>query len=152
MDWTTYYLDIAETVSKKASCLRANVGCIIVKDKQIVSTGYNGAPRGRENCLKKNICYRDTFNIKSGTNLEKCHASGAHAEMNAIVNAARHGVAIDGADMYLCGHDACCQGCQAAILNANINSITIRDRGGVVTKFVPRIDFSKHLLDIGPIV
>lgn len=145
--WTTYYLNIADTVASRASCFRAKVGCIIVRDKQIISTGYNGAPRGRVDCLVKGECYREIADIKSGTELDKCYASGAHAELNALINAARHGVSVNGAEMFLVGHDFCCESCQAAILNANIKRVTIRTRDGLVTRLVPTEDFASHGLD-----
>lgn len=147
--WGEYFLDIAEQVAKRASCYRASVGCVIVKDKRILSTGYNGAPAGRKNCLEKGYCYREKHQIPSGTELDKCYASGAHAETNAIVNAARHGAEIEGSVMYLIGHDFCCSGCQSAILNAGISKVVLRKRDGTKSIFIPEQDFYHHpILDL----
>ncbi len=83
--WDEYFLEIAEVVSHRASCFRNHVGAVIVQDKDIISTGYNGAPAFQKNCLEIGWCYRDRHNIKSGTNLELCRSVGSHAESNAIV-------------------------------------------------------------------
>ena len=82
-----YYLDIAETVSERSTCLRKRYGAIIVKNDVIVSTGYNGAPRGRKNCSDIGSCMRDTLNIPRGERYELCRS--IHAEANAIIAAAR---------------------------------------------------------------
>jgi len=148
-DWGTYFLDIADKVAQRASCSRAKVGCVIVNDNRILSTGYNGAPQHRENCFQKGYCYREKHNIASGTKLELCYASGAHAELNAVVNAARFGVAIDNAEMYIVGHDFVCAMCQSVILNANISKVVLRNRKGIKTIFLPKRDFTLHpLLDV----
>ena len=82
-----YYLDIAQTVSKRSTCLRKRYGAIIVKNDVIISTGYNGAPRGRKNCNDLNYCMRDAMNIPRGERYEMCRS--VHAEANAIISAAR---------------------------------------------------------------
>lgn len=145
ISWDEYFLNIAEAVSKRASCYRASVGCVLVDDdKRILSTGYNGAPRGRFGCTMQGGCYRDHKKIESGTELEKCAAAGAHAEVNAIINAARHGVSIKDSILYLVGHDSCCCSCQAAILNVGISKVVLKDRKGIVKSFIPSEDFVVH--------
>ncbi|MCD6274773.1 MAG: dCMP deaminase family protein [Candidatus Aenigmarchaeota archaeon] len=94
-----YYLGIARQISERSTCLRAKGGAIIVKDDQIVATGYNGAPRKTKSCLDRNECLRDKLNISHGTRYEMCRS--VHAEQNAIINAARAGVSILGGDMYI---------------------------------------------------
>ena len=87
IDKENYYLDIAETVLERSTCLRRCYGAIIVKSDEIVSTGYNGAPRGRKNCMDLGFCAREALNIPSGQRYELCRS--VHAEMNAIISAAR---------------------------------------------------------------
>ena len=97
-----YYLDIAQTVAERSTCLRKKYGAIIVKNDTIVSTGYVGAPRGRKNCSDLCRCMRDEMNIPRGERYEMCRS--VHAEMNAIINASREQM-LDGV-MYLAGVDA----------------------------------------------
>ena len=94
-----YYLSIAQAVAKKSNCLCASFGCVIVKDDQIISTGYVGAPRKTKDCIELGFCIRRRKNIKSGTGYEMCRS--VHAEMNAIINAARAGVSLLNGDMYV---------------------------------------------------
>lgn len=143
-DWEEYYLNIAKAVASRSACYRAYVGCIIVKDKQIVSTGYNSPTTGRKDCYEDGFCYRDKYNIKSGTQIDLCRCVGAHAELNAIVNAAKHGVSVKDSVLYLYGHDVCCQMCQSAILNAGISLVVLENRSGEILHFIPNIDFMKH--------
>jgi len=110
-----YFLEIAFVVGKRATCLRNNVGAVIVRDKRILSTGYNGAPSGMEHCLDTG-CIRNLENIPSGTRHEKCRA--VHSEQNAIIQAAIHGVSISGATIY-CTHQPCVL-CAKMIINSNI--------------------------------
>ena len=84
-DWTEYFLDIARAVGRRSTCLRRKYGAIIVKDKIIISTGYNGAPRGEANCIDTGVCERERLHVPKGQNYELCVA--VHAEQNAIVNA-----------------------------------------------------------------
>ena len=98
---TNYYLDIAETVSARGTCLRRNYGAIIVKNDEIISTGYVGAPRGRANCCDIGRCIRQELNIPRGERYEVCRS--VHAEANAIISAPRHEMI--GATMYLCGKE-----------------------------------------------
>ena len=125
IDKENYYLDIAETVLERSTCLRRCYGAIIVKNDEIVSTGYNGAPRGRKNCM--------AMNVPSGERYELCRS--VHAEMNAIISAARRDTL--GATLYLAGreaksgellHDATsCSMCRRLIINAGIDRVVIRN-------------------------
>ena len=101
-DWTEYFLDIARAVGRRATCLRRRYGAIIVKDKIIISTGYNGAPRGEENCIDTGICERERLHVPKGQNYELCVA--VHAEQNAIINA--DSAAMEGATIYIVGVNA----------------------------------------------
>lgn len=132
IDKENYYLDIAETVLERSTCLRRCYGAIIVKNDEIVSTGYNGAPRGRKNCMDLGFCAREALNIPSGQRYELCRS--VHAEMNAIISAARRDTL--GATLYLAGreakngellHDATsCSMCRRLIINAGIERVVIR--------------------------
>lgn len=113
-----YFLEIASVVAKRATCLRNRVGAVIVREKRIISTGYNGAPRNLEHCLDIG-CIREHYNIESGTHHEKCRA--VHAEQNAIIQAALHGVSTDNATLY-CTHQPCIL-CAKMIINANIRRV-----------------------------
>lgn len=113
-----YFLEIASVVAKRATCLRNTVGAVIVRDKRILSTGYNGAPRNLEHCLDIG-CIREQENIASGTRHEKCRA--VHAEQNAIIQAALHGVGTEGSTIY-CTHQPCIL-CTKMIINAHIERV-----------------------------
>ena len=101
-DKDNYYLDIAETVAERGTCLRRNYGSIIVKNDEIISTGYTGAPRGRKNCIDMQTCIREKLNVKRGTHYELCRS--VHSEANAIISASRRDMI--GATLYLVGKDA----------------------------------------------
>lgn len=146
-NWDEYFLDIAEVVSRRASCFRNHVGAVIVQDKDIISTGYNGAPSFQKNCLEIGYCYRDRHNIKSGTNLELCRAVGSHAESNAIVLAAKNGHSTSNGTMYLYGHTMICNQCKAIISNANIKKVIQKAPDGKVKIFYPKKDFTIHPID-----
>jgi len=128
-----YYLDIAETVLSRGTCLRRNYGAIIVKNDEIISTGYTGSPRGRKNCIDINFCIRDELNIARGTMYEVCRS--VHAEANCIISAARKDM-ID-STLYLVGRDVStgqyvenansCTMCKRMIINAGIERLVIRD-------------------------
>ena len=131
-----YYLDIAETVSERSTCLRRRFGAIIVKNDVIVSTGYNGAPRGRKNCCDIGSCYRDKMGIPRGERYELCRS--VHSEANAIIAAPREQMI--GSTLYMCctdpktgdvvpGTDSCMM-CKRQILNAGIDTVIIRDAKG----------------------
>ena len=100
-DKHNYYLDIAETVLERGTCLRRNYGSIIVKHDEIISTGYTGAPRGRRNCIDIGVCKREQLNVKRGTHYELCRS--IHSEANAIISASRRDM-ID-STLYLVGKD-----------------------------------------------
>ena len=101
-DKINYYLDIAETVLERGTCLRRNFGAIIVKNDQIISTGYVGAPRGRQNCIDLGVCVRETLKVPRGERYELCRS--VHAEQNAIIHARREDMI--GSTLYLVGKDA----------------------------------------------
>ncbi len=132
-DKKNYYLDIAETVLERGTCLRRNFGAIIVKNDQIVSTGYVGAPRGRKNCIDMGVCVREQNNIPRGERYELCRS--VHAEANAIIHASRD--AMIGSTLYLVGKDAktgeyvenasACAMCKRMIINAGIKKVIIRN-------------------------
>ncbi|MBR2986577.1 MAG: dCMP deaminase family protein [Clostridia bacterium] len=127
-----YYLDIAETVAKRATCLRRKYGAIIVKNDAIVATGYNGAPRGRRNCTELGFCTRESMQIPRGERYELCRA--VHAEANAIISASREEMI--GATMYLSGLNAAtgelepsvdsCMMCKRMIINSGIETVVFR--------------------------
>ena len=127
-----YYLDIADSVSERSTCLRRRYGAIIVRNDEIISTGYNGAPRGRRNCTDLGHCTRDALNIPSGERYELCRS--VHAEANAIISAARRDM-MD-ATLYLVGRDAktgailtdttSCSMCRRLIINAGIRKVIAR--------------------------
>lgn len=132
-DKFNYYLDIAETVLKRGSCLRRNFGAVIVNNDQIISSGYTGAPRGRQNCLDLNMCVRQKFSIPRGERYELCRS--VHAEANAIIHASREKML--GGILYLTGQekDTCdyvkdaspCSMCKRLIINSGIKTVIIRN-------------------------
>ncbi len=133
IDKENYYLDIAETVLERSTCLRRRYGAIIVQNDEIVSTGYNGAPRGRKNCADLGRCTREAMNIPSGERYELCRS--VHAEANAIISASRREVL--GATLYMACRDprtgalisgsTSCSMCRRLIINAGISRVVIRD-------------------------
>ncbi len=130
---TNYYLDIAQTVSERSTCLRKRYGAIIVKNDVIVSTGYNGAPRGRQNCSEMLFCLREKMQIPRGERYELCRS--VHAEANAIISASREQML--GGTLYICCTDPAdgavvpdtcsCMMCKRMIINAGIATVIIRD-------------------------
>lgn len=144
ISWDEYFFKLAEDVAKRSTCLRAQVGSVAVRDNRIIATGYNGSPSGRVECLTLDYCYRDREGIPSGTKLEACHACGAHSESNVIAMAARYGIPVDGAEIYLCGHDVICAWCQSILLNSGIAKVHLKNRKGEIKTFIPKIDFIKH--------
>ena len=132
-DKINYYLDIAETVSARGTCLRRNYGAIIVNNDEIISTGYVGAPRSRQNCCDMGKCVRTELNIPRGERYEVCRS--VHAEANAIISAGRREML--GATMYLVGKEVSdgsyiknansCSMCKRMIINAGIAKVVIRD-------------------------
>ena len=132
-----YYLDIAQTVTERGTCLRRRFGAIIVKDDVIVSTGYAGAPRGRKNCCDLGFCLREQMNIPRGERYELCRS--VHAEANAIISAARERML--GADLYMAKTKALvpgttsCQMCKRMIINAGIARVIVRDTADEYTVY-----------------
>ena len=127
-----YYLDIAETVLERATCLRRVYGAIIVKNDEIISTGYNGAPRGRANCVDMGYCSREAMRVPRGERYELCRS--VHAEANAIISASRRDMV--GGTIYLVGRDArtgelladatSCLMCRRMVINAGLEKVVIR--------------------------
>lgn len=116
--WDARFMQLARVIAQWASCYRPNrkIGCVIVKNKRIVTTGYNGAPAGIRTCVERGECLREKLGIPSGTRAEICYA--IHAEQNAIIQAAKLGSSIDGATLY-CTHQPCVI-CAKMIVNAGI--------------------------------
>lgn len=132
-DKINYYLDLADVVSKRGTCLRRNYGAVIVKNDEVISTGYVGAPRGRQNCSDIGICIRQKMNIPRGERYELCRS--VHAEANAIISAEREKMM--GSTLYLSGREAstgefianscCCSMCKRMVINAGIKQVVVRD-------------------------
>lgn len=132
-DKVNYYLDLAETVSQRCTCLRRHYGAVIVKNDEVISTGYVGAPRGRKNCTDAGYCIREQMGIPKGERYELCRS--VHAEANAIISASRDQMI--GSALYLVGVDAktgeygrnlnSCSMCKRLIINAGIETVYIRD-------------------------
>lgn len=120
--WDEYFMAIAEQVSGRSTCLRRSCGAVLVKDKRILATGYNGVPAGLRHCEEVG-CLRDQLGIASGSRHELCRA--IHAEQNAVVQAARHGSTIDGSIAY-CTHQPCVL-CAKILINSGIVEIVFRD-------------------------
>ena len=141
-DWDEYFLNIAQEVGKRSTCLRRHYGAIIVKDKIIVSTGYNGAPRGEANCIDTGLCERERLHVPKGERYELCVA--VHGEQNAIINA--DPLRMKGATIYIVGINvadgtfasgAPCLMCRRMIKNAQIDKVIYRDiDGGIVSRNV----------------
>ena len=138
-EWDEYFLNIAEEVGKRSTCLRRRYGAIIVKDKIIVSTGYNGAPRGEVNCIDSKVCERERLNIPKGERYELCVA--VHAEQNAIING--DPLKMQGATIYIVGKNVAdesfasgepCLLCRRMIKNAQIEKVVCRNKDGSISK------------------
>ena len=146
IDKENYYLDIADTVSERSTCLRRCYGAIIVQNDEIISTGYNGAPRGRKNCSELNYCTREAMQIPRGQRYELCRS--VHAEANAIISASRRDMV--GGDIYLVGRDAqtgellkdatSCMMCRRMVINAGLERVVIR-RSETEFEIVPVSDW-----------
>ena len=123
--WDRRFMELTEQVATWSSCYKEDrqVGAVIVRDKRVLCTGYNGAPEGIMSCKEKGECLRIKLGIASGHNLEKCYS--VHAEQNAIVNAARMGTCLDGATLY-CTHHPCVI-CAKLIVNAGIKRVVYKD-------------------------
>ncbi|MFQ6037044.1 MAG: cytidine/deoxycytidylate deaminase family protein [Candidatus Aminicenantales bacterium] len=138
----TYYLNIAREVSRHSTCHRRSIGALIIRDDQIISTGYVGAPRKTKDSLEHGFCLRDRLNIPHGQRYELCRS--VHAEQNAIINAARAGVSLLGGDMYIYGsipgkdrpiNAFPCFICKKMIINAGLNRIICSTEEGKMKVF-----------------
>lgn len=140
-----YYLNVAKEICQRSTCQRRRFGAIIVRDDQIISTGYPGSPRGAVNCLDVDQCPRTKAGIKPGDRYDLCRS--VHAEQNAIINAARAGVSLLGGTMYLYGENGVdggapegellvnlkpCKMCRRVIINAGLKDIIVRDPAGII--------------------
>lgn len=140
-EWKDYFLDIAKAVGKRSTCLRRRYGAIIVKDKIIISTGYNGAPRGEANCIDTGLCERERLNVPKGQNYELCVA--VHAEQNAIVNADPN--KMKGGTIYIVGYNADgslasgkpCLLCRRMLRNAMLDKVIYLEADGSVVEATP---------------
>ncbi len=123
--WDARFMEMAHVIASWASCYQPNrkIGAVIVKNKRIMTTGYNGAPAGVKTCVERGECLRRKLNIPSGTRTEICYAT--HAEQNAIIQAARLGVSIEGATLY-CTHQPCAV-CAKMIVNAGIVRVVYQE-------------------------
>ena len=143
-DWDTYFARITMDVATRSTCLRRSVGALIVKDKRILATGYNGAPSGIPHCEEKGGCLRRKLGVPSGERHELCR--GLHAEQNAIIQAAIHGVSIAGSSLYCTTFP--CSVCAKMIVQARISEVVILsdypddlskeilEEGGVAVRFL----------------
>ncbi len=145
--WDEYFMEIAHLVKTRSTCLRRQVGAVVAKDKNILATGYNGAPSGVKHCQVTG-CLRDQLKIPSGENHELCR--GIHAEQNAIIQAAKHGTAINGATLYCTVLP--CFICAKMIINAGIVRIVVE--GFYSDKFTAerKITFSEEMLSEAGVV
>lgn len=145
--WDDYFMQIAELVARRTTCLRRSVGAVLVKNRRILATGYNGAPGGLAHCADVG-CVRQQRGVPSGERHELCR--GLHAEQNAIIQAAFHGVSIDGSTLYVTCHP--CSVCAKMIINAGIREVVIhgeyademaaellREAGVAVRRVAPRL-------------
>ena len=123
--WDCRFMELTETVAKWSSCYQKNrhVGAVIVKDNRVMATGYNGAPAGIQSCEEKGECLRRKLNIPSGTQHELCFA--VHAEQNAVIQAAKFGININGSTLY-CTHQPCVI-CAKIIINAGIKRVVYKE-------------------------
>ena len=121
--WDQYFMEMAVPTSRRSTCMRRQVGAVIVKDKHIIATGYNGAPRGIAHCAERGGCIREKLGVPSGERHELCMA--LHAEQNAIIQAATLGQSIEGATIYVT-HQPCVI-CAKMIINAGIRRIVVKE-------------------------
>lgn len=155
-DKTNYYLDLAEVVSKRCTCLRRHYGAVIVKHDEVISTGYAGAPRGRKNCSDLGYCIRNQYHIPRGERYELCRS--VHAEANAIISAERGKML--GSTLYLTGLEAdtgeyvrnscSCTMCKRLIINAGIEEVVIRDDSNRYRRIAVRswVDWDESLENV----
>lgn len=122
ISWDEYFMQMAELTSRRSTCLRRHVGAVIVKDRRMIASGYNGAPRGMKHCGELGGCLREQLHVPSGERHELCRA--LHAEQNAIIQAAMMGNSIEGGTIYVTDHP--CSICAKMIINAGLKRIVIR--------------------------
>lgn len=149
-----YYLEIAKAAAMRSTCINKHWGAVIVKDDAIISTGYNGSPRGVPNCCDTGYCYRIENNIQRGTQYERCMA--IHAEANAIINAS-HGQMIN-ATLYLYGYDVLgncivdnpdsCIMCKRMIINSGITEVVFADKNGIMKHKHPNLEFGYRIVQV----
>jgi dCMP deaminase len=149
-DKENYYLDIAQIVAERGTCLRRNFGAIIVSNDEIISTGYSGAPRGRKNCIDKGFCKRQELQTPKGEKYELC--CSVHAEANAIISAQRKEMI--GGTLYLAGVEAStgklvedaapCMMCERFIINAGIDKVIVRNTPERYTPYLVQRDFVEN--------
>src|SRR6056297_1300495 len=121
-NWDEYFMEMAELAAKRSTCLRRKVGAVLVKDKRVLSTGYNGAPKGLKHC-EETGCLREQKNVPSGQRHEICR--GVHAEQNLVAQAALHGVKTEGSTVY-CTHQPCII-CTKILINAGVKKIYFKN-------------------------
>lgn len=122
LSWDEYFMEVAEVVAKRSTCLRRNIGAVVVKDKRILSTGYNGAPTGLPHCGEVG-CLKEKMGIPSGERQEVCRA--LHAEQNALIQAAKYGIALEGSTIYCTTQP--CSVCAKMIINAGLRRVVYKD-------------------------
>lgn len=140
-EWREYFLDIAQAVGRRATCLRRRYGAVIVKDRIIIGTGYNGAPRGEANCIDTGMCERERLNVPKGQNYELCVA--VHAEQNALINSDPE--RMQDAEIYIVGFNADgtpasgkpCLLCRRMLVNARIAKAIYRETDGSIVEVAP---------------
>ena len=147
-DKINYYLDLADVVSQRGTCLRKRYGAVIVKNDEVISTGYVGSPRGRKNCSDLGYCIRQKMNIPRGERYELCRS--VHAEANAIISASRDQMIHS--TLYLSGREMdtgeyvknanCCSMCKRMIINAGIDQVIVRDTDDEY-RVIPVVDWIK---------
>ena len=123
MSWDEYFMEMAELTSQRSTCLRRRVGAVIVKDKHVIATGYNGAPKGLKHCAELGGCLREKLHVPSGQRHELCRA--LHAEQNAIIQAATLGESIEDGTIYITNSP--CGICAKMIINAGIERIVVKE-------------------------
>ncbi|MBN1899305.1 MAG: cytidine deaminase [Spirochaetes bacterium] len=142
-NWNEHWLQIAQVVARRSTCLRRRFGAVITKNNVLLSTGYNGAPRKTPDCTTLGKCYRKEKNILAGSHYEKCRS--VHAEANAIINAAREGIGIKDSKLYLFGENVDdgaivggkpCKMCRRMIINVGIEEVIVKEKEEVKEYFV----------------
>lgn len=121
-DWDHYFMEMAEVVAKRSTCLRRQVGAVLIKDRRILTSGYNGAPSGMAHCAETG-CLRQQLNVPSGQQHEMCR--GLHAEQNAVIQAALHGISIKDSMLYVT-HQPCVI-CAKMMINAGVKTVVMKD-------------------------